>query len=127
MKKILLDTNFLLIPSQFKVDIFSEIGRICNFNYKLFILDKTIGELENIIMKQKGKDKDAAKLALKLTQLKGIQILKTEKNIPTDSEIINTAEEGFIVATQDKNLKRLLKAKSVQVITLRQKKYLMLV
>ena len=28
MQKILLDTNFLLLPSQFKVDIFSEIERI---------------------------------------------------------------------------------------------------
>ena len=54
MEKILLDTNFLLIPSQFKVDIFSEIKRICNFSYKLYVLDKSVGELNYIIENQKG-------------------------------------------------------------------------
>ena len=45
MKKIMLDTNFLLIPFQFKVDIFSEIERICNFNYKLCIFEQSLEEL----------------------------------------------------------------------------------
>ncbi len=126
MKKILIDTNFLLIPAQFKVDIFSEIERICSFNYKLFILDKTMEELESIVRNQKGKNKAAAKLALKLIAIKKINTLKTEKNIHTDTEIINTAKEGFIVATQDQDLKRRLKEKNVPIITLRQKKYLIL-
>ena len=55
MKKIILDTNFLLIPSQFNVDIFTEIDRICLFKYKLCVLDETINELNSIIEKQKGK------------------------------------------------------------------------
>ncbi|MBS3102201.1 DNA-binding protein [Candidatus Woesearchaeota archaeon] len=124
MQKILLDTNFLLIPAQFKVDIFSEIERICNFSYQIFILDKTIMELENIIKKQKGKDRDAAKLGLKLVSLKKLGIVKTEDGVSTDMSIVNTAESGFIAATQDADLKRLLKAKSIPIITLRQKKYL---
>ena len=70
MKKILLDTNFLLIPSQFKVDIFSELERICIFNYKLYVLDKTVDELKYIIEKQKGKHKEAAKIGLQLLKLK---------------------------------------------------------
>lgn len=126
MKKILIDTNFLLIPAQFKVDIFSEIERICIFNYKLFILDKTIEELEGIVRNQKGKNKAAAKLALKLIAIKKITTLKTEKNIHTDTEIINTAKKDFIVATQDQDLKRRLRDKNISMITLRQKKYLIL-
>src|SRR3989344_4484735 len=109
MKKILLDTNFLLIPPKFKVDIFSEIERICYFNYKLYILDRTVDELENIIKKQKGKSKEAAKLALKIIKLKGIEKIKTEKGIDVDAAIIEAAKKGFIVATQDKILKKKLK------------------
>ena len=124
MKKILLDTNFLLIPPQFKVDIFSEIERICYFNYKLYILDRTVDELENIIKKQKGKSKEAAKLALKIIKLKGIEKIKTEKGIDVDAAIIEAAKKGFIVATQDKILKKRLKMQNIPVITLRQKKYL---
>ena len=44
--KIILDTNFLMIPSMFKVDIFSEIERICDFKYELCIVDKTLDEKE---------------------------------------------------------------------------------
>ena len=124
MKKVLIDTNFLLIPVQFKVDIFSEIERICDFDYKLYILDKTTEELESIIKTQKGKSKDAAKLALRLIVLKGINTIKTEKNVYADTAITNiAAKEGFIVATQDKGLKMRLKAKNVPIMTLRQKKY----
>lgn len=127
MKKILLDTNFLLIPAQFKVDIFSEIERICNFNYKLYILDKTIGELGNIIEKQRGKNKDAAKLALKLIKIKKINIIKTWENLTTDNLIIKKADKKeFIVSTQDKFLKKQLKIKNTPLIVLRQKKRLLL-
>ena len=52
MKTVLLDTNFLLIPAQFKVDIFSEIDRICTFQYEIAVLDKTIDELNKIIKEQ---------------------------------------------------------------------------
>ena len=73
MKKIIIDTNFLMIPIQFRVDIFSEIDRICNFNYKLFIFEQSINELKNIIEKQTGKNKKAAQFALKLIKLKNNQ------------------------------------------------------
>ena len=127
IKKILLDTNFLMICSQFKVDIFSEIERICNFRYKLFILDRTIEELNNIIEKQRGKNKDAAKLALKLVKLKKISIIKTKEKSATDTLIIKTAgKKEFIVATQDKFLKKQLKSENIALIVLRQKKRLLL-
>ncbi len=127
MKKILLDTNFLLIPAQFRVDIFSEIERICNFNYKLYILDRTIEELNSIIEKQRGKNKEAAKLALKLVKLKKISIIKTKEKSATDRLIIKTAnKKEFIVATQDKFLKKQLKTENIALIVLRQKKRLLL-
>lgn len=126
MRKILLDTNFLLIPLQFKVDIFSEFERICNFNYKIYILDKTLEELNKIIETQKGKNKDAGKFALKLVKLKKLNIIKTTKNIHTDTLIVETAKNEYIVATQDKLLKKRLKSEKIPIITLRQKKYLIL-
>ena len=97
-----------------------------NLNYKLFVLDKTIEELNNIIENQKGKNKDAAKLALKLIAIKKINILKTTKNVHTDTLILEIAQKGYIVVTQDKILKRALKLKNIQIMTLRQKKYLIM-
>ena len=127
MKKIIIDTNFLLIPYQFKVDIFSEISRICSFKYKLCIMDQTLGELEKIAKEQKGKNKHAAMLGTMLLVQKGAQKLKSKKGNVDDS-IVEEASKGVcIVATQDAELKRRLKKINVPVIVLKQKRYLALI
>jgi rRNA-processing protein FCF1 len=122
MKKIILDTNFLLIPSQSKVDIFAEIDKICMFKYELCIVDKTIDELNNIIEKQKGKHKAAAKLALQLIKSKHLKTLATHQDTDVDTILASFSEKGYIVATQDKELKKRVKAR----IILKQRKYLIL-
>ena len=126
MKKIILDTNFLLMPLQFRVDIFSEFDRICNFNYKLFIFDKSIGELKNIIKKQSQKHKKAAEFALKLIKLKNISIIQSNQE-DVDSLILKNINKDTIIATQDSLLKKELLKKGISVIILRQKKYLQFV
>ena len=126
MKRIILDTNFLVIPIQFRVDIFSEISRICSFNYKLCIFEQTISELKNIIEKQPVKSKKAAQFALKLIKIKNIKIIKSEKK-DVDSLILENLGNNTIVATQDIELKRQLLKKGASVIILRQKKYLELI
>ncbi len=127
MRKILLDTNFLMICFQFKVDIFTQIDKISAFNYRLFVLDKSIDELKKIVEEQKGKHKDAAKIALKLIAIKNIGIIKTKSNEKTDDIILDIAsKEDFIVATQDKDLKRRLINQSVSIIVLKQKKTLVI-
>jgi len=77
MKKIILDTNFLMIPYTFRVNIFAELSRIMDDSYKLFIIDKTVDELENIIKNQPGKHKQAAQLALQLIAKKKFSLINT--------------------------------------------------
>lgn len=125
MKKIILDTNFLLIPIQFKVDIFSEIDKICLFKYKLYIIDRTIDELNNIIEKQKGKHKFAAKIALQLIKKKGISKIKTKEG-RVDDLILELLDKDTILATQDALLRKKAVKKGGKVIVLRAKKYLVL-
>ena len=126
MKQIILDTNFLLIPSKFRVDIFEEIHRLCSFKYSLCIIDRTLDELRSITKPLK--EKMHAKLAMKLINAYKINILKTEKDGDVDSLILQTVnKQDFIVATQDKFLKKKLKSGGIPVITLRQKQYLIVV
>jgi rRNA-processing protein FCF1 len=120
MKKILLDTNFLLTVGEFKIDIFSELNRVCGFNYELFTLDKVADEIKNIIKKQKGKTKKNAEFALKL--LKKIRKIKTKEGFTDD--IIAELSKDYIVATQDNNLKKRLKGKK---LIIRQKNYIILI
>lgn len=123
MKRIIIDTNFLMIPSQFRVDIFSEFNRVCNFNYELFVFEQSINELENIIEKQPMKYRKAAQFALKLIKLKGIEIIKSEQK-DVDSLILDNLSQDTIIATQDTKLKKELLKKGASIIILRQKKYL---
>ena len=126
MKRIIIDTNFLLIPIQFKVDIFTEIDRICHFNYELSIFEKSIEELKDIIREQSGKSKKAAQFALKLVKLKNIKMIKSNQGY-VDSLILKNINKNTIIATQDIKLKKELIERGASVIILRQKKYLQLI
>ena len=132
MKRIILDTNFLVSAIRFKIDIFSELQRICDFKYTVCIVDGIIDELEKLAETGKLKDKTAARISLELIKKKKIQITKISpknkrvKNV--DLLILNLIKEGnFIVATQDKELKREIRKKGVPLIVLRQERYLKLI
>ena len=115
MRKIILDTNIML--SKAKIDIFSELARICDFNYEVCVLDKTLNELKN---------KANSKLALELIKSKSVQIIKTERDKSVDELLLDLAEtdNDMIVVTQDAELKRELKKKGIKIITIRQNQYL---
>lgn len=109
--KIILDTNIILYALRFKIDIFSELERICDFPYKICILDKTLEELRD-------------KTALELLKQKNVNIIKTSSSENVDDLIVKLADEDTIVVTQDKELKKRLKQKKIRVLIIRKKKYL---
>ncbi len=109
---IVLDTNFLITALKFKIDIFGEIERICDFNYEIAVLDKSLKELEN---------KPKEKLIKALIKSKKVKIIKTNTKDYVD-DILASLEGGYIIATQDMGLRRRLKGKGI--IFIRQKKYL---
>ncbi len=138
-KLVILDTNFLLIPGQFGVDVFSELQRVCGFSYQVCVLDKTLGEMEKLASGESVslKDRRAAKLGLQLLRAKSVSIVgsgeygerkvfkSTDKAILDFAAAKNRSEPGSaVVATQDRKLQGSLAAKGVAVIVLRQKKYL---
>lgn len=123
MNRIILDTNFTMIPAQFNIDIYSEIKRICDFRYNIYVLDKTIDELKKIIKEQRGKHKRAASLALQLLKAKKVSIIKTKQGL-VDDLIVDIAKKSDYIATQDLALKKRVRTKGAHVITMRQKKFL---
>jgi rRNA-processing protein FCF1 len=119
-KKILLDTNFLMIPASLGVDIFEKIEEMCDFPYELFVLEKSKQELERIQGRGRGKDSREAKLALSLIDAKKINVLIEDSNDYVDDVLVSLNDE-YIIATQDTELKKRLTGRK---IFLRQKKYL---
>ncbi len=91
-------------------------------------MDKSVAELKKIVEEQKGKDRDAAKIALKLVAIKNVRVIKTKGSKKTDDIILEMASSNdFIVATQDKDLKRRLINQGISIIVLKQKKILAIV
>ncbi|HDG63902.1 MAG TPA: nucleotide-binding protein, partial [Thermococcus sp.] len=62
------DTNFLLVPGQFGVDIIGELHRILDVKFEILIPNVVLDELEVIERKVKGKDLIAVKMAKKLAE-----------------------------------------------------------
>ncbi|MAG78469.1 hypothetical protein CL616_03835 [archaeon] len=124
MKKVILDTNFLMSIYQLKIDIFEEINNTLLENIEFYIIDKTKDELEKLINTSKLSDSQAAKFALKVLEKKPIKVIKTTKNKLVDDLILE--QNGYIVATVDKELKQKLKKKKIQILTIKQKKYIIL-
>ncbi len=126
--KVLLDTNFILIPFTLRVDIFS-LFREKDPRSQFHILDRSVEELGYLSKKGTRKDKEAAKMAIQACQKLNIAIIKTEsaeesfKNV--DQVLVTVAEKnGFSVATQDKELQKELRKAKIRVYFLRQKKYI---
>lgn len=115
--KIILDTNFLMMPNQFGIDIFEYLN-----DCELFTLSACIDELKKLA-KGKGKNSKAAKVALELIKEKNVHVIKTKGK--ADQEIVNQAAAGdYYVGTNDVELITRLKKKNVKIVRLKQKKYL---
>lgn len=130
-KIVLLDTNFLLIPAQFRVDIFAELRRLCDFSYELAVLAATVDELDGIAADKEAsaKNRRAAKLGLQLLKAKGVNVIKPDRKVfkSTDKAILGFAIQGkgsVVVATQDRLLREKLRSAGVAVVVLREKQYL---
>ncbi len=118
--KVLLDTNALMMPEQFGVDIFSELERLGYFEY--LVPTAVVKELKEISkFADKGRDKRAANVALGL--ISRCKILDAEGD--ADDVLVRLASEtGAAVLTGDKELKKRLSKRGITVIYLRQSQYL---
>ena len=154
---VIIDTNFLLIPGVFNVDIFSEIDRIIHEKYKIWIVDKTLDELDSIIKSKTHslKDKIAARIGKQLLSQRRVFVLKTKSFLNTHKTTLKSSVKNperlsvddiillvlktamrtkssssekikFLVATQDKDLKRRVKSLGFKTLSLRKKKYLVI-
>jgi len=117
MKRILLDTNFFMVPFQLHINIFSELERVVDEQFELFTLTPLKGELETIARSGKGKDKSAAQLATQIAR--GVKSVETDKK--GDAAILDYAKtnKDVIVATNDSDLRKRLKAAGVRTIFVR--------
>ncbi len=119
--RAVLDTNFIMVPFQFGVDVKAELDRVLGFKYELCTTDSVMRELM-LISREKSKDGRAAKASLEIA--KELTIIPAEG--AADDALLALASKDTIICTNDKILKEKIKRKGAPLIYLRQKKYLAL-
>ena len=133
MKKVpltvVIDTNFIAVPAQFGVDIFSEAERVLERKLEFEILSSSLDELEQKLQVATNKTevrhfrvaKELAKRCNIIEPLEDTLELSVDDQILIYTELING-----VLATNDKELKSRARAKGVPVLILRGMKYLAL-
>jgi len=125
MIKVIFDSNFLLVPSQFQLDIFEELTNLLSQRFEPILLSPTYREVLKIAEKGSPKMRKQASLALKLAEK--CRVAQVEKGLEEthDDVIVRVAAEWRCpVATNDRELRKRLRNVGVPVIFLRQKQRL---
>ena len=120
--KIILDSNFLFVPAQFKIDVFEGLMNLVNQRFEPVLLSSTFQELRSMAEKGSPSRRKQASLALKLA--KKCRLVNIEKGAgeTNDDVILRIATQWKSpVATNDRELRRKLRNRDIPVIFLRGK------
>jgi len=117
MRAVVLDTNALMMPYQFGINIEKELNKllgICRI-----IIPRTVVEEMEKIAEGGGEAGRAAKLGLSIIKKKGFRLVETESK--GDDGVLETAVKmDAAIVTNDKELKKKAKQMNLPVIYLRE-------
>jgi hypothetical protein len=123
--KILCDTNFLLIPLRFGVDVFNETDDAINDITEFYVSSRVIDEIKLLKKSAKPSFEKELLFALKMAEL--CTVIDDDSTGLVDDSLIELAlEYDLIIGTSDSELRQKARAYGVKVVYLRQKRYLVL-
>jgi rRNA-processing protein FCF1 len=123
--RVLLDTNFLMLPIRFGVDIQSEFGRVLEVSFTTATTPGVVDELKRLRTQVKPNKVKEIDFALTLAEdvEKIDDVLRPQEDV--DDQLLRLAElSGCIVATTDTELRKRLRKRGLPVLFLRQSRYL---
>ena len=123
---VILDTNFLTVPAQFGVDVFSEAERVLERSIEFILLDSVIDEIKGKLERAGKTESRLFKVALDLTErCKIVEIDQSMRESPVDDQLLEYAVSvRGVLATNDKELRERASERGVPVLMLRGKKHL---
>lgn len=120
---MLLDTNFLLLPFQRRIDIFEEIPKLLQRQVRLLILPQILDELHRLVNQGSSKEARAAQSAIEALDQFGAIVTDLPDSIQGldgDSALLQYAQKvNAVVATNDRELRLKLVKHGSRVIYLR--------
>ena len=123
---VLLDTNILMLIGR-GIDIFTQIEELLDTKPEYYVIGPVVKELKKIISHGGVKERKAAKLALELVKkrCRVIEISLSPDKSADDLLLEIALREGFIVATNDRELRRRLREAGIPEIYFREEKQLL--
>ena len=121
--KVALDTNMLLAAEQFKIRLVEEIESKLS-KAKIVIPNQVITELEKLAGRSKKLEKQV-KIAMQIIKNEGVKQMEVKAS-NADKALLTLAKQGFIIATNDRELRKKVKKSFGKCLILRKKKYLTL-
>lgn len=123
---VLLDTNILMLIGR-GIDIFTQIEELLDTKPEYYVIEPVVKELEKIFAHGGVKERKAAKLALELVKkrCRVIEISLSPDKSADDLLLEIALREGFIVATNDRELRRRLREAGIPEIYFREEKQLL--
>jgi rRNA-processing protein FCF1 len=118
--KILLDTNFLLTTVRHKIYGFEEIKE--KIPAEFFTLSRVIHEIKSLGKKEK-KIKNEGVIVEQVLKNNNVKILDSTKE-DVDSELVEYAKKGYVIATNDKELRRRIREADGKTIYIRSLTYI---
>ena len=121
--KILLDANALMMPVQFRIDLFDELRALLGA-FEPLVLSSVIKELTGI-SRTRGRDGAAARHGLVLGEKCTVVESGNLKSVSVDAQVIEyAASNACLVVTNDRRIRDALFTRGIGVISLRNQKKL---
>ena len=114
-----------MMSAQFHVDVVSELEKILP-SCKLLVPTAVLRELSRIKNRTNGKNKIAASIAIKIATSSPIEVLEMElkQRESVDDSLLRLSEKSRLLCTNDRELRIKARKKDINVIFLRQRRYL---
>jgi rRNA-processing protein FCF1 len=120
--RVLLDTNALLMPAQFGIDLYDELMALFG-DFEPITLEEVVGELSGLA-RGRGRDAAAARVGLAMARRSKIVPSGSTAERVDDRVIEYALREGCIVVTNDRQLRNALLREGVDVVSMRRERTL---
>ena len=123
---VIMDTNFLTVPAQFGVDVFSEAERVLERRLEFVLLDSVLEEIKSKLAHASRTEARIFRVALDLVgRCTIVSVDETAKTNPVDDQLLDyTRSVEGVLATNDRELREKAKSQGIPVLLLRGKKHL---
>ncbi|MGV9102536.1 MAG: PIN domain-containing protein [Promethearchaeia archaeon] len=122
---VIVDTNFLMLPAQFGIDIFTQADEAVDRKTEFIVLDSVVAEVERKVSKATG-SKEKRLLRVTTELMKRCRMVEVEDDMagmPVDDQVLEYAKKvSGVIATNDKELRAKARKFEIPLLILRGRK-----